>query len=63
VKWTPKSGWWVEYQFRTEDGRTVKGGGWPENRLEIGATICVLYLPQNPRLNQPYPMSYYRVAQ
>jgi hypothetical protein len=27
-----KGGWWVEYQFRTEDGRTVKGGGWPENR-------------------------------
>jgi len=58
-----KGGWWVDYQFRTEDGRMAKGGGWPESRLEVGATICVLYLPQNPRLNQPYPMSYYYVAQ
>jgi hypothetical protein len=31
--------------------------------LETGAIICVLYLPQNPRLNQLYPVSCYRVAQ
>ncbi len=58
-----KGGWWVEYQFRTEDGKIAKGGGWPEDRLPVGANTCVLYLPQNPRLNQPYPMSYYRVVQ
>jgi len=56
-----KGSWWIDYQFRTEDGRVAKG---IDNvRLEIGATICVLYLPQDPRRNRPYLRSYYRVAQ
>jgi hypothetical protein len=52
--------WWVDYQFHTEDGKVAKGRG--HLGLEIGATICVLYLPQDPRRNQPYLRSWYRVV-
>jgi hypothetical protein len=52
--------WWVFYEFRTEDGRVAKGSD--RACLEIGATICVLYLPQDPRRNQGYLGSWYRPA-
>lgn len=53
----------VEYEFRTEEGR-VMTGSWSDNPEEkIGASICVLYLPQNPRRNLIYPSSDYRVVQ
>jgi len=55
--------WSVEYQFRPAYGSVVKGHTGDTSRLEAGATICVLYLPKNPRLNQSYPVRYYRVAQ
>ena len=58
-----KGGFWVEYEFQTADGSSAKGRGWPDCHMEVGATIVVLYLPQKPRLNQPYPMSYYRVVE
>jgi hypothetical protein len=56
-----QGGWAIDYQFRAADGTVVTGsrGG----RLEIGAIICVLYLPQDPRKNQPYLGSCYRAVQ
>jgi hypothetical protein len=56
-------GFQVEYEFRAEDGRVTKGSGWYESSQESCASICVLYLPQNPQRNQPYPSRNYRVAQ
>jgi hypothetical protein len=49
-----------EFQFRTGDGRVVRGS---ENiDLKVGVTICVLYLPRNPRRNHIYAESCYRVV-
>jgi len=52
----------VRYEFHTEDGKVANGscGG---SRKEIGAKVCVIYLPQNPQRNMTYPSSYYRVVQ
>jgi hypothetical protein len=52
---------WIDYQFRAEDGRV--GEGTDNVRLEVGTAICVLYLPRNPRRNQRYVGSCYRVVQ
>jgi hypothetical protein len=52
----------VEYEFRTGEGRSIKGSR-SDSRREIGANFCVLYLPQNPRRNMRYPSSDYRVVQ
>ncbi|MGA2349187.1 MAG: DUF3592 domain-containing protein [Terracidiphilus sp.] len=57
-----RGGVYVVYEFRTEDGR-VMTGTWGESPEEIGANLCVLYLPQNPRRNMRYPSSDYRVVQ
>ena len=54
--------WRAKYEFRTEDGRVAEGSCY-SNRLEIGSTVCVLYLPRNPRLNTIYSGLTYRVAQ
>jgi hypothetical protein len=54
--------WRAKHEFRTEDGR-VAGGSCYSNRPEIGSSVCVLYLPQNPRRNKMYPVLTYRVAQ
>jgi hypothetical protein len=58
-----RGGYAMEYQFRTEDGRVAEGSGGCWNRPEIGSTVCVLYLPQNPRRNKAYSELTYRVAQ
>jgi hypothetical protein len=52
----------VEYEFRTKEGG-VMTGSCSDSRKEIGASFCVLYLPQNSRRNMSYPSSNYRVAQ
>jgi hypothetical protein len=58
-----RGGWSVDYQLRTADGSVAKGASGATSRLDAGASICVLYLPRNPRRNRPYPMANYRVAQ
>jgi hypothetical protein len=58
-----KGGWSVRYQFRAKDGVIAKGRDRVWSRLEPGAAICVLYLPENPRRNYVYPLSLYRVAE
>lgn len=51
------------YEFRSDDGRTMSGTSAFNWVPEIGASVCILYLPQNPQKNQLYPLPYYRVAQ
>ena len=58
-----RRGFSVMYEFRTQDENMIAGRGWSPCRHEIGTSVWVLYLPQNPRRNQPYPSLTYRVAE
>ena len=57
-----RGGFLAKYEFRTQNGAVMRGSGWSPNSLETGASICVLYMPQNPSQNQPYPSPNYRVV-
>jgi hypothetical protein len=50
----------LEYEFRT-GMESINGKGWSPIHREIGAKIWILYAPQNPSRNRPYPLSNYRV--
>jgi hypothetical protein len=52
----------AQYEFRTEDGSSIEDSGYCSIQYEPGAIICVLYLPQNPRRNDPYPLPNFRVS-
>jgi hypothetical protein len=56
-----RSAYLVQYEFRTEAGAHVTGSGESLDSQDAGARIWVLYLPQNPRRNRPYPLSDYCV--
>lgn len=56
-------GFIAKYEFRTADGSPATGSGWYADPKEIGARICVLYMPRNPKQNGPYASRGYRVAQ
>jgi hypothetical protein len=58
-----RGGYSVKFQFRTKENQVTVGGGIYQDRREIGQKICVLYLPQDPQQNQPYPSMNYRIAQ
>jgi hypothetical protein len=58
-----KGGWTVRYQFRMKDGAIAGGSGQATRRLDLGTVVCVLYLPQNPKRNAMYPLTFYRVTQ
>ena len=58
-----KGGWAARYQFRMNDGTVLKGRDRVYSRVEPGSTVCVLYLPDNPRRNYLYPLCLYRVSQ
>lgn len=47
----------VKYEFRTEAGIPVTGSGSSSERREIGERVLILYLPQKPRRNCPYPVA------
>jgi hypothetical protein len=51
----------IEYEFSTEDGRSFVGSGDSIITEQKGASILVIYLPQNPRRNVPYPPLNYAV--
>jgi hypothetical protein len=51
----------LEYDFSKEDGTSIKGRGESRIPREIGSSIYVLYLPQNPRRSRPYPTPNFRV--
>lgn len=53
----------VEYEFHTEDGVLIKGNDDFENAYGAGARIWILYLPQKPKRNHSYPLSYYEVVE
>jgi hypothetical protein len=54
---------YLKYEFRAADGIAIKGSGSYASLQDPGAHIVVLYAPQNPRRNRPYPVPSYRVAQ
>lgn len=53
---------WVEYGFRTEDGRSIDGSGYSSDPQENGSSICVLNLPRNPSQSNPYPLPNFYVV-
>jgi hypothetical protein len=52
----------LRYEFRTQDGNLVQGRGSFKTQQEVGAKVPILYLPQKPKMNAPYPLSTWRVA-
>ena len=52
----------LKYEFRTQDDALVRGRGTFQTRQEIGTKILVLYLPQKPKRNIPYPLSSWRIV-
>jgi hypothetical protein len=52
----------VRYEFRTRDGDIYTGSIPFDDSQQVGSTLCILYLPQNPRQNLPYPQDDYRIA-
>jgi len=51
----------VQYEFRLLNGALVKGKVSRSKPPIEGATICVLYDPENPRRNAVYPLSLVRL--
>ena len=58
-----KDRWAVGYQFRQRNGALGKGRGHLRLKPEVGASICVVYHPDNPRRNHLYPLEFYKVAE
>jgi hypothetical protein len=50
------------YEFHTQDGVAASGSYLYQTPVKPGAKVRILYLPQNPRQNQTYPLNYYTVA-
>lgn len=63
IRCTPRNrGFRVEYEFRTEEGVSLKGKCVCADPYEAGATIWILYLPRKPKRNRSYPLAYYSAA-
>lgn len=58
-----KGGFEVKYEFRTDAGESISGSSPSNDEQKIGASVCVLYMPRNPRRNQVYESLSYRAAQ
>ena len=52
-----KDGTIIRYEFVLLNGATAKGRGQSRLPPAIGSPICVLYDPENPRRNAPYPLT------
>ena len=52
-----KDGTVIRYEFTLLNGATAKGRGQSRRPPAIGNPVCVLYDPENPRRNAPYPLS------
>jgi hypothetical protein len=52
-----------QYEFRTRDGDIHPGMIPFDDSQQVGESFCVIYLPQNPRRNLPYPLFDYRIDQ
>jgi hypothetical protein len=46
----------IRYEFKLLNGATAKGRGQSRRPPAIGSPICVLYDPENPCRNAPYPL-------
>ena len=57
-----KGGLFAKYQFQTKDGRAADGSWGCDSRPEIGSTVWVVYLPQNPDANRAYSDLGYRAV-
>ena len=55
-------GFTIKYEFRNEDGTVITGSSECDDRPETDGSICILYMPKNPRRNQAYSTLWYRVA-
>jgi hypothetical protein len=51
----------VQYEFHLLNGALVKGKVNRSKPPIEGTTVCVLYDPENPRRNAPYPLSLVRL--
>lgn len=58
-----KSGFRVEYEFRTDGGVPVTGHSSSPDEYGAGARVCILYLPQKPQRNSMYPLRYFEVVE
>lgn len=57
-----KGGQMLVYEFQLPDGAVRKGrGGKTRTPPEVGTTITVVYDPENPKRNAPYPMDLARL--
>ena len=53
-----RNGTVIRYEFQLMNGATAKGRGQSRRPPAIGSQICVLYDPENPRRNAPYPLCF-----
>ena len=56
----------IHYEFAPMHSSVIEGKSGPMRRQTmpaIGATVCVLYDPDNPRRNTPYPMDLVRILE
>lgn len=54
---------WISYEFQLLGGGVRKGRASVDRRIGAeGSVICILYDPDNPRRNAPYPMGLVKVA-
>jgi Protein of unknown function (DUF3592) len=57
-----KGGQMLVYEFRLPDGSVIKGrGGQTRKPPQIGSTVTVLYDPDQPKRNAPYPLDTVRL--
>lgn len=57
-----KNGIRLRYDFRDMDELPAQGSGEYPTRQNIGAQICILYVPTEPAKSRPYPLVFFRVV-
>jgi hypothetical protein len=50
------------YEFRVLSGAVAKGRTVSRHAIEIGAPVCIIYDPDNPRRSATYPLPFVRLA-
>jgi hypothetical protein len=60
---TKKKLFTVYYEFPIEDGVTVEGSTDLMDEYGAGATIPVIYLPNNPKVNRRFPINGFRIVE
>ena len=55
-----RGGIFLKYEFRSQDGTIIQGSASSQTPRDVGDQICVLYMPQSPSRNQPYPPSFHQ---